>query len=117
MSATVQEVSKEHGSKIDFAEGAFLNICRKMDVNGDGNLNVKELRERAESNEDVLNCLRGLETSVTDLETAFWMCDGVDESGDVCYMEFLQQLRRLQCDPQGVILSSLNEVRTQLRAL
>mmetsp|Transcript_72291 Transcript_72291/g.182278 ORF Transcript_72291/g.182278 Transcript_72291/m.182278 type:complete len:724 (+) Transcript_72291:112-2283(+) len=101
-------------------KSALYNLCRRMDSDGSGTLDLKELLDSYETNTDFRNTLNIMDIQREELKAVFKVLD-TDGSGDVDYKEFCDQLHQIRTRDTRTMLTFLklavNEVQEEVASL
>jgi len=92
------------------AEGKLIDLCSGLDSDGSGSLNIQEFFEGFRNNPDFRQCLEIMHVTETDMVMIFNICDE-DDSGDVDYREFVEQLRRIKHSGEQLLLHYVTDIR------
>jgi len=104
----------------DTAIDQFLDMCKEMDVDGDGSLSYKELSRGFETMPSFRHALDLMDIGHKDLEVLFHLMDK-DESGDVSYYEFAEELANVRSARVQTMMyftqHQVQEVRTMVQEI
>lgn len=92
------------------AEGKLIDLCHGLDCDASGSLTIEEFYQGFQSNKEFKQCLDVMHVSHSDMEMIFNICDE-DDSGDVDYREFVDQLRRIKHSSEQMILNYVTDIR------
>jgi len=92
------------------AEGKLIDLCHGLDGDQSGSLSIEEFYEGFKSNREFKECLELMHVSEADMKMIFNICDE-DDSGDVDYREFVEQLRRIKHSSEQIILNYVTDIR------
>merc|ERR1719460_1567118 len=81
-----------------------------MWIIGRGSLNIQEFFKGYRENVDFRQCLEIMHVTETDMAMIFNICDE-DDSGDVDYREFVDQLRRIKHSGEQMLLHYVTDIR------
>jgi len=95
----------------------LMKICADMDLDRSGMVSLKELLIAYDDSTEFRNFLTTMEIHRDDLETTFKLLD-VDQSGDLDYEEFCEELIQLESHDQRLSMAmvrfSVNQIRQML---
>mmetsp|Transcript_70113 Transcript_70113/g.196452 ORF Transcript_70113/g.196452 Transcript_70113/m.196452 type:complete len:535 (+) Transcript_70113:46-1650(+) len=94
---------KAKEAKIKVAQAELVKLCYAMDEDKSGNLTLEELLVGFDSIEYFSNLLKAMDISRDDLKVVFNILDK-DSSGDIDYVEFVDQLHRLKNQDEHTLL-------------
>jgi len=92
------------------AEGHLIDLCQGLDSDNSGSLNIQEFFEGYRNNDDFRQCLEIMHVTESDMCMIFNICDE-DDSGDVDYREFVEQLRRIKHSGEQLLLHYVTDIR------
>merc|ERR1719375_998176 len=92
------------------AEERLIDLCHGLDSDGSGSLTVDEFFRGFKENADFKHCLEVMHVTEADMLMIFNICDE-DDSGDVDYREFVEQLRRIKHSGEQMLLHYVTDVR------
>lgn len=99
------------------AESKLIDICQTLDADQSGSLSIEEFMDGFHQNVEFKECLEVMHvTSIDDLQMIFNICDD-DDSGDVNYHEFVEQLRRIKNSGSELLLHYVTDIRHALTSL
>jgi len=86
-----EELARGH----DHRKSALMDYCARMDVDNSGMIVLQELHEGYREHEDFRTLLASLDIQEEELTAVFRVLDS-DDSGEVSYEEFVEELIRIQ---------------------
>jgi len=92
------------------AEGTLIDLCHGLDVDASGSLSIEEFLNGFRNNKNFRECLEVMHVSEADMFMIFNICDE-DHSGEVDYVEFVDQLRRIKHSSQEMLLHYVTDIR------
>jgi voltage-gated sodium channel len=92
------------------AEGKLIGLCENLDKDASGSLNIEEFLEGFHHNMAFKECLEVMHVTESDMFMIFNICDE-DDSGDVDYREFVDQLRRIKHSGEQMLLHYVTDIR------
>lgn len=99
------------GKKAVFqAESRLIDFCAGLDSDGSGSLSINEFLKGFHNNSDFRQCLEVMHVTESDMFMIFNICDE-DDSGDVDYREFVEQLRRIKHSGEQMLLHYVTDIR------
>eukprot|EP00929_Paragymnodinium_shiwhaense_P110326 TRINITY_DN7722_c2_g1_i1.p1 TRINITY_DN7722_c2_g1~~TRINITY_DN7722_c2_g1_i1.p1 ORF type:complete len:584 (+),score=103.36 TRINITY_DN7722_c2_g1_i1:140-1891(+) len=105
-----QEVKLEQ----ECAASRLVELCQTIDADQSGKLTRAEFFEGYEKLPEFENCLRVMGAMSDDLDILYSICDQ-DGSGEVYYVEFAHQLRRMKHQGVQMVLFYVSKVLKHLR--
>jgi hypothetical protein len=102
--------------KIRKAEARLIEICATLDSDSSGSLNIEEFLAGYSENQEFADCLESMNVTSSDIHMIFNICDE-DGSGDVNYVEFVDQLRRIRKQGEQMLLYYVTEIRHKVQQL
>jgi hypothetical protein len=102
--------------KVRQAEARLIELCQLLDVDSSGSLNIEEFLNGFENNKEFSDCLQLMSVTKSDINMIFNICDE-DGSGDVNYVEFVDQLRRIRRQGEQMLLYYVTEIRHKVQQL
>eukprot|EP00429_Kryptoperidinium_foliaceum_P029882 CAMPEP_0176134360 /NCGR_PEP_ID=MMETSP0120_2-20121206/68136_1 /TAXON_ID=160619 /ORGANISM="Kryptoperidinium foliaceum, Strain CCMP 1326" /LENGTH=553 /DNA_ID=CAMNT_0017470005 /DNA_START=110 /DNA_END=1771 /DNA_ORIENTATION=- len=109
-----QALEKEH--QMRKAQAELVKLCYHMDEDKSGNLSLDELLHGYDNDEYFANLLKSMDISRDDVRIVFNILDQ-DSSGDIDYVEFVDQLHRLKCQDEHTLLIFIMHYVKELQAL
>lgn len=104
----IRQCSKR--KKVLKAEAKLLELCKILDADKGGSLSIDEFVNGFHNNADFKECLEVMNVTEDDMFMIFNICDE-DDSGDVDYKEFVEQLRRIKNSGEQMLLHYVSEIR------
>jgi len=92
------------------AEGKLIDLCQGLDADNSGSLNCEEFLNGYHNNKSFRECLEVMHVTESDMFMIFNICDE-DDSGDVDYREFVEQLRRIKHSGEQMLLHYVTDIR------
>eukprot|EP00931_Biecheleriopsis_adriatica_P020648 TRINITY_DN13730_c0_g2_i7.p1 TRINITY_DN13730_c0_g2~~TRINITY_DN13730_c0_g2_i7.p1 ORF type:complete len:638 (-),score=108.25 TRINITY_DN13730_c0_g2_i7:25-1824(-) len=92
----------------------LLHICKTLDKDGTGDIDIEELTQGFRSNPELANHLKFLDVTLSDVQILFHAMDG-DGSGTVNYQEFCEKLFKIQHQDEGILLAFLQSYVHDIR--
>jgi len=92
------------------AEEKLVAICQGLDSDGSGSVSKQEFFNGFRENADFRECLEVMHVTESDMDMIFNICDE-DDSGDVDYNEFVDQLRRIKHSGEQMLLHYVTDIR------
>merc|ERR1740130_2111476 len=92
------------------AEGKLIDLCQGLDADASGSLNIDEFLNGYHNNKSFRECLEVMHVTESDMFMIFNICDE-DDSGDVDYREFVEQLRRIKHSSEQMLLHWVTDIR------
>lgn len=92
------------------AEGKLIDLCQGLDADDSGSLNIEEFLNGFHNNKPFKECLEVMHVTESDMFMIFNICDE-DDSGDVDYREFVEQLRRIKHSGEQMLLHYVTDIR------
>lgn len=106
----------EAQKKVRKAEARLIELCSTLDVDFSGSLNIEEFLTGYSVNKEFADCLESMNVTQSDIHMIFNICDE-DGSGDVNYVEFVEQLRRIRKQGEQMLLYYVTEIRHKVQQL
>jgi hypothetical protein len=100
--------------EVEKAEDRLVHICAGLDADNSGALSIHEFTKGFTENDEFRECLQVMHVTESDMQMLFDILDE-DDSGDVDYREFVEQIRRIKFSGEQMLLRYVAEVRTLLR--
>jgi hypothetical protein len=100
----------EREKTVFHAEERLIDLCHGLDCDSSGSLSIDEFFKGFQTNEDFKQCLELMHVTEADMSMIFNICDE-DDSGDVDYREFVEQLRRIKHSSEQIILHYVTDIR------
>jgi hypothetical protein len=97
------EIARVKQQEQQHASGQLLELCKSLDYDGSGTLNVEELREGMTNNPEFGDAMKAMDISSDDIDVVFGMLDE-DRSGDVDYEEFIAQVHKMKTNDTHTLL-------------
>jgi len=92
------------------AEEKLVGLCHELDADDSGSLSIEEFLTGFQENDDFRECLEVMHVTEDDMFMIFNICDE-DDSGDVDYKEFVDQLRRIKHSGEQMLLHYVTDIR------
>lgn len=99
----VKYLAAEREQQRKAMKGSLLKICQDLDQDGSGTVSLEELQTAAYELPQFMHILKVMDVSTDDLDYVFEIMD-TDESGDVSYEEFADQLWKMRSQEIQTIL-------------
>jgi len=112
----MHEKAIEAQRKIRKAEARLIELCCTLDKDASGSLNIEEFLSGYAGNQEFADCLESMNVTQSDIHMIFNICDE-DGSGDVNYVEFVEQLRRIRKQGEQMLLYYVTEIRHKVQQL
>lgn len=112
----MHEKAVQAQKKIKHAESRLIELCTTLDVDASGSLNIDEFLSGYDGNKEFADCLQTMNVTQSDIHMIFNICDE-DGSGDVNYVEFVDQLRRIRRQGEQMLLYYVTEIRHKVQQL
>jgi len=107
--------------KAKFAESQFvklkerlMDVCKLMDKDGSGELDMEELNSGFETNEEFALIMSQMDIKLDDMDNVFHILDE-DGSGSVTYKEFVDQLYKMKSQDSHSVLLFIKGLLKELR--
>jgi len=98
------------------AEEKLIDLCQGLDSDSSGSLNIDEFLHGYRHNAPFRECLEVMHVTESDMFRIFNICDE-DDSGDVDYREFVDQLRRIKHSGEQMLLHYVTDIRHQVNRI
>lgn len=92
------------------AEGKLVVLCQGLDSDDSGSITIEEMMSGFHGNQEFRECLELMHVTESDMSMIFNICDE-DDSGDVDYREFVEQLRRIKHSGEQMLLHYVTDIR------
>jgi hypothetical protein len=92
------------------AEGKLVVLCQGLDSDDSGSITIEEMMSGFHGNREFRECLELMHVTESDMSMIFNICDE-DDSGDVDYREFVEQLRRIKHSGEQMLLHYVTDIR------
>eukprot|EP00429_Kryptoperidinium_foliaceum_P075817 CAMPEP_0176211784 /NCGR_PEP_ID=MMETSP0121_2-20121125/14827_1 /TAXON_ID=160619 /ORGANISM="Kryptoperidinium foliaceum, Strain CCMP 1326" /LENGTH=331 /DNA_ID=CAMNT_0017550837 /DNA_START=80 /DNA_END=1072 /DNA_ORIENTATION=- len=103
MRKCAERQAQEKESQVKKSQAELVKLCYKMDEDKSGNLSLDELLKGYDTDSYFANLLTSMDISRDDIKIIFNIMDQ-DSSGDIDYVEFVDQLHRLKSQDQHTLL-------------
>lgn len=98
------------------AEGRLIDFCQGLDSDDSGSLSIDEFLKGYRDDKGFRECLELMHVTQSDMYMIFNICDE-DDSGDVDYREFVEQLRRIKHSGDQLLLHYVTDIRHQVNKI
>mmetsp|Transcript_29818 Transcript_29818/g.88558 ORF Transcript_29818/g.88558 Transcript_29818/m.88558 type:complete len:495 (-) Transcript_29818:7-1491(-) len=105
-----KKATREQGKK------SLLRICKSMDADGSGELELKEIQDGYKTNAEFNDTLMLMDIRYSDLATVFRMLDK-DKSGACTYTEFVEHLYRMQSSEAHTMMSFIKHFIKEMQQI
>ena len=112
--ANTREMAQLKDNAFQRYKHKLFKLCKEMDKDGSQNLSWEELQSGYETNMDFQRTLRAMDIQQDDLVAVFSILDE-DQSGDVAYAEFVEQLYKMKSNDSHTMLVFIKHYVTELR--
>jgi len=112
----VRQQAKEKEEQMKRAQAELVKLCYQMDQDKSGNLTLDELLNGYDTDEYFANLLKSMDISRDDVRIVFNILDQ-DSSGDIDYVEFVDQLHRLKSQDEHTLLIFIMHYVKELQGL
>jgi len=99
----VERQAQEKEAQVKKSQNELVKLCYQMDEDKSGNLSLDELLNGYDTDAYFANLLKSMDISRDDIKIIFNIMDQ-DNSGDIDYAEFVEQLHRLKSQDQHTLL-------------
>eukprot|EP00811_Abedinium_folium_P024826 NODE_3482_length_2029_cov_5.595163.p1 GENE.NODE_3482_length_2029_cov_5.595163~~NODE_3482_length_2029_cov_5.595163.p1 ORF type:complete len:627 (-),score=161.82 NODE_3482_length_2029_cov_5.595163:84-1964(-) len=112
--ADIDELLRQKKQQQKECKDELLKLCQAMDTDGSGSLTLDEVQVGYLNNEGFNSQMKFLDIDYADLNIVFNIMDG-DESGDVDFHEFVEELHKLKAQDTHTLLIFMRYHLLQLR--
>eukprot|EP00928_Gymnodinium_smaydae_P067259 TRINITY_DN501_c0_g1_i2.p1 TRINITY_DN501_c0_g1~~TRINITY_DN501_c0_g1_i2.p1 ORF type:complete len:613 (-),score=126.26 TRINITY_DN501_c0_g1_i2:79-1866(-) len=106
----------EHERQMQDAKTRLLQVCAEMDDDGSGTLSIEEFKRGFDESQEFADLLKIMNITKDDLQMVFKVVDQ-DNSGDVEYVEFVDNIHRMKSQESQLILFYVTEIRSHMTSV